>query len=287
MRDRRSRRARISHILPSIGVNPAPFFMPTLKDKVALITGAGSGIGAATARLLAREGARIALLDCREAADHDVAQEIRQTGGEAMCLHANVACEADVQRAFAELQNRWGRLDILFANAGINGTWAPLEDLTAAEWNETLEVNLRGTFLTVKAAIPLLKERGGSIVITSSVNGTRMFSTAGAIAYGCSKAGQLAFAKMAAVELARHRIRVNVICPGFIDTPIHEQTRRRGLEGLGVPVEFPQGPIPLTGMAPGRPSDVAQQVLFLVSEAASHITGTEVFIDGAQSLLQG
>jgi NAD(P)-dependent dehydrogenase (short-subunit alcohol dehydrogenase family) len=261
--------------------------MRTLSGKVALVTGAGSGIGAATARLFAAHGAKVALLGCWAEEIDAVARDIAAEGGEALSLWANVAIAQDVADAFEKLRNHWGRLDVLFANAGVNGTWAPLEELTEAEWDEPMEVNLRGTFLVTKAALPLLKVRGGSIIVTSSVNGTRMFSMSGATAYACSKAALLTFAKMAAVELARHRIRVNAVCPGFIDSQIHGQTRRRHLDGLHRPVEFPEGPIPLTGHTPGQPEQVAQQVLFFASDAADHITGTEVYIDGAQSLLQG
>lgn len=261
--------------------------MGILSGKVALVTGAGSGIGAATARLFAQQGAQVALLGCWAEEIATVSREIEDAGGAALPLWANVAVAQDITDAMERLQAHWGRLDILFSNAGVNGTWAPLEELTEAEWDEPMEVNLRGTFLVTRAALPLLKVRGGSIIITSSVNGTRMFSMSGATAYACSKAGLLTFAKMAAVELARHRIRVNAVCPGFIDSQIHEQTHRRNLEGLHRPVEFPEGPIPLTGHAGGQPEQVAQQVLFFASDAADHITGTEVYIDGAQSLLQG
>ncbi len=261
--------------------------MSTFAGQVVLITGAGAGIGAATARLFAREGARVALLGCVESELQEVARVIQTFGGEALILLADVADEPEVAAAFATLREQWGRLDVLFANAGINGTWAPLEELTLAEWDETLNTNLRGTFLVTKHAIALLKQEGGSIIITASVNGTRMFSTPGATAYTCSKAGQVAFAKTAAVELARHRIRVNVICPGFIQTHIHEHTHRRGLESLHHVAEPIEGPIPLTGHTGGRPSQVAELVLFLASPAADHITGSEIHIDGAQSLLQG
>jgi NAD(P)-dependent dehydrogenase (short-subunit alcohol dehydrogenase family) len=174
------------------------------------------------------------------------------------------------------------------ANAGINGVWAPLEELTAQDWTRTISVNLTGTFLTVKHALPLLRSAGGgSVVITSSVNGTRMFSNSGASAYSASKAGQVAFAKSVAVELARDHIRVNVICPGSIDTEIGDNTEQRHTDHLRPPVEFPQGQIPLTGESPGTSGQVADLIAFLSSDAAGHITGTEVWIDGAQSLLQG
>jgi NAD(P)-dependent dehydrogenase (short-subunit alcohol dehydrogenase family) len=114
-----------------------------------------------------------------------------------------------------------------------------------------------------------------------------MFSNTGATAYACSKAAQVAFAKMTALELAQHRIRVNVICPGAIDTDIDDNTERKNLEELQEPVNFPEGEIPLTDGKPGTSHQVAQLALFLVSDQASHITGTEVWIDGAQSLLQG
>jgi NAD(P)-dependent dehydrogenase (short-subunit alcohol dehydrogenase family) len=134
--------------------------------------------------------------------------------------------------------------------------------------------------------VPYLKSRGGSIVVTSSVNGTRMFSNTGATAYSVSKAGQVALVKMLAVELAAHGIRVNVICPGQIESEIDDNTEHDN-DSVRIPVEFPKGHIPLTGRAPGKAEQVASVVLFLASSASSHVTGAEIFIDGAQSLLQG
>jgi NAD(P)-dependent dehydrogenase (short-subunit alcohol dehydrogenase family) len=134
--------------------------------------------------------------------------------------------------------------------------------------------------------VPYLKRQGGAVVITSSVNGTRIFSNTGATAYSCSKAGQVAFAKMTALELARDHIRVNVICPGAITTNIGESTIRRHLENIRVPIEYPQGWHPLEG-APGTAEQVAQLILFLSSDASSHISGSEMWVDGAESLLRG
>ncbi len=124
------------------------------------------------------------------------------------------------------------------------------------------------------------------MIVTSSVNGTRIFSNTGATAYSCSKAAQVAFTKMVALELAKYRIRVNVICPGAIETDINESTERRDLEQVKEPVEYPEGKIPLTDGKPGTSEQVAQLVLFLASDASSHITGTEIWIDGAESLLK-
>ena len=204
-----------------------------------------------------------------------------------MPLLADVADPAQMESAVRALVERWGRLDIAFANAGINGVWAPVEDLKPEEWDETLDINLKGTFLTVKYAVPFLKKQGGAIVITSSINGTRKFSSTGATAYSASKAGQVALAKMIALELAQFGIRVNVICPGSLQTEISESTEKRDLEEIEVPAEYPEGTMPLTGGKPGSPEQVAELVLFLVSDRSSLISGTEVWIDGTESLLMG
>jgi NAD(P)-dependent dehydrogenase (short-subunit alcohol dehydrogenase family) len=258
-----------------------------LSGRVALITGAGSGIGRAAALLLASEGARVAALDQSPEQARATAEEIRRQQGKAIELAADVSRPKEVEAAVSRLEREWGRLDIVFANAGINGVWAPIEELAPEEWDRTLAVNLTGTFLTIKYAAPLLKRRGGAVIITSSVNGTRMFSNTGATAYACSKAAQVALAKMVALELAKHRVRVNVICPGAISTAIEESTERRDLEEIREPVEFPEGAVPLNHGSPGTPEQVAQLVLFLASDASDHISGSEIWIDGAQSLLQG
>jgi NAD(P)-dependent dehydrogenase (short-subunit alcohol dehydrogenase family) len=258
-----------------------------LLDKVALITGAGSGIGKAAALLMAQDGAKIAALGRTAEELEGVIHTIQGSQGEAICVVADISQPDQMQNAVKQIVDKWGRIDIVFANAGINGVWAPIEDLEPDEWDKTLDINLKGTFLTVKYAVPYLKKRGGSVIITSSVNGTRIFSNTGATAYSCSKAAQVAFAKMVALELAKHRVRVNVICPGWIDTSIDQNTEKRNLEQVKEPIEFPEGAVPLTDGDPGTSEQVAQLVLFLASDASSHITGTEMWIDGGQSLLQG
>jgi NAD(P)-dependent dehydrogenase (short-subunit alcohol dehydrogenase family) len=258
-----------------------------LAGKVALVTGAGSGLGKAAALLLAHEGARVAALGRTQGQLDETVAAIQQSGGEALAVLADVSQPVAMQQAIRQIADQWQRLDIVFANAGINGVWAPLEELTPEEWDETLDINLKGTFLTVKYALPLLKQQGGSVIVTSSVNGTRMFSNTGATAYACSKAAQVAFTKMVALELAKDRIRVNVICPGAITSEIRDNTELRNLKGIRPPVQFPEGQVPLTGGKPGTSEQVAQLVLFLASDASSHISGTEMWIDGAQSLLQG
>lgn len=259
----------------------------TFKGKTALVTGAGSGIGRASAKLLAYAGANVALLGHTGTELDQVFEEI---GGEAsghVKLLADVSDESAMRQAIGQLSGHWGFLDIVVANAGINGVWAPLDEISFDEWNATLGVNLTGTFLTVRSALPMLKVRGGSVIIVSSVNGNRMFSNTGATAYACSKAAQVAFAKMTALEFAKDHIRVNVVCPGSIETKIDASTHARDLDAIRPHVEFPEGEVPLKGGAPGTAGQVAQLIWFLASEASNHISGTEIYIDGAQSLVKG
>lgn len=264
-----------------------PLFKDSLRDKVALVTGAGSGIGKATAKLFAYAGARVATLTRSPDEAEATCMEIRRSAGEAIGIVADIADAEQLAKGFRTIQDSWGRLDIVVANAGINGLWAPIEEIPEAEWQKVFDINLKGTFLTVQKAVPMLKENGGAIVIVSSVNGTRIFSNAGASAYATTKAGQLAFGRMMALELAKHRIRVNTVCPGAIETNIDENTRRKDLERAREPVTYPAGRIPLTDGKPGTAGQVAELIWFLSSDIASHISGAEVFIDGAESLLQG
>lgn len=258
-----------------------------LAGKVALVTGAGSGIGRAAALAFAHEGAAVAVVELLAERARAVASEINEAGGNAIPVVADVAQASQVERAVQQTVEQFDRLDIVFANAGINGVWAPIEELTPEEWDRTLDINLKGCFLTVKYAVPWLKRQGGAIVVTSSVNGTRVFSNSGAVAYSCAKAGQLVMAKMLAPELAPHGVRINAICPGSVTTNIRENTFPRNREAIRWPVQFPQGPIPLKGHQPASPEQIAQLVVFLVSDNAAHITGTEVWIDGGQSLVLG
>jgi NAD(P)-dependent dehydrogenase (short-subunit alcohol dehydrogenase family) len=258
-----------------------------LEGKVALVTGAGAGIGRAAALTLAKEGARVAVVELLAERAEAVAAEIEQARGSALALVADVAQADDMQRVVQQTADHWGQLNLLFANAGINGVWAPIEELTPEEWDRTVNINLKGTFLTIKYAVPWLKKQGGAIVVTSSVNGTRVFSNSGAVAYSCAKAGQLVMAKMLAPELAPHKVRINAICPGSVKTSIGENTFPRNRERIRWPVQFPNGAIPLTGTQPAAPEQIAQLVLFLLSDNASHITGSEIWIDGAQSLVLG
>ena len=256
-----------------------------LKGKVALITGAGSGIGRAAALQLAQNGCSICLFDLNDNRTEEVEKTIHDLGRESLFLDVDVSDPLRVERAVQSVIEHFGKIDIVFANAGINGTLSPIEDLTPEAWDETLSINLKGTFLTVKYAVPHMKKSGGSIIITSSINGSRKFSGFGMSAYSASKAGQVAFSKMAALELARYKIRVNVICPGAIETNIGENTERtKQVDKISIPVVYPEGNQPLEH-GPGQPEQVADLVMFLASPQSSHISGTEIFIDGAETLL--
>jgi NAD(P)-dependent dehydrogenase (short-subunit alcohol dehydrogenase family) len=258
-----------------------------LQDKVAVVTGAGSGIGKATAIRFAQQGAKVYMLDRTPEDSYETKREIESIGGTATVIECDVSNPGLVEESIRKVGEAAQKIDIIFANAGINGTWSPIETLEIEDWDQTLNTNLRSTFATVKYAIPHMKENGGSIIITSSINGNRVFSNIGASAYSSSKAGQVAFMKMAALELAQYGIRVNAICPGSIDTQIGDNTYKSDdLQEVKIPVEFPEGNHPLEN-APGKPEQVANLVLFLASDESFHVTGTEIYVDGAESLLRG
>jgi NAD(P)-dependent dehydrogenase (short-subunit alcohol dehydrogenase family) len=257
-----------------------------LQGQVAFITGAGSGIGRAAALKLAENGAKIALVDLHKENIEEVKSQIEQLGSDALVLEVNVSSPKEVENAYKEMMHRWGRVDIVFANAGINGVVTPIEDLEPKEWELTLSNNLTSTFLTVKYAVPHMKSAGGSIIITSSINGNRVYRNIGMSAYSTSKIGQMGFGKMAALELAEYQIRVNMICPGAIETNINENTWKEedNLKKVEIPIQYPEGNQPLEHRS-GRPEQVADLVLFLASSQSSHITGSEIYIDGAESLV--
>ncbi len=257
-----------------------------LDGKVAMITGAASGIGRETARRFAKEGAKVAVVSLKSEEERAVSlcAEIAREGGAAVFIPCDVSREEDVRAAVKGTIQKFGRLDIVMANAGINGVWAPIDELMPGEWDRTIAVNLRGTYLAIHCAVPELKRAGGgSIIIVSSVNGTRTFANAGSTAYSVSKAGQVALMKMAALELAASNIRVNAICPGATDTEIGSSTIKRNVETIKVGVHFPHG-APGIRNGQARPADIADVCLFLASDLARHVSGAEIFVDGGFSL---
>ena len=255
--------------------------------KVALVTGAGTGIGRATALALGRHGASVGVLSRTPEEVEGVAREIRALGGEALALAADIADEGSMRAAVERLVETFGGLSVVVANAGVNGVWAPIDDLAPAEWDETVAINLRGTYLTLHLTVPHLKAAGGgAVVVVSSINGTRTFTTPGATAYSATKAAQVAMVQQLALELGKAGIRVNAVCPGAIETSIDENTEQRGAGEAGIPVVWPKGDIPVSGGEPGTADEVADAIVFLASSKARHITGVPLWIDGGQGLLR-
>jgi NAD(P)-dependent dehydrogenase (short-subunit alcohol dehydrogenase family) len=256
------------------------------EGQTALVTGAGSGIGKGAALTLARGGAYVGLLGRTEDELEETLAEIRAAGGEAMVLLADVSQEDEMAKAIDRLISERKALNIVVANAGINGTWAPIDDLKPAEFDKTIAVNLRGTYLTLHHTVRHMKKSGGSIIVISSINGTRTFTSPGATAYSATKAAQLAMVQQLALELGQYGIRINAICPGAIGTEIDDNTSMRKKAQTEIPVEFPEGDIPLTGGEAGTVEDVAEVIGFLASKASRHVTGTPIWVDGGQSLLR-
>lgn len=257
-----------------------------LNGKVAFVTGGSSGIGKASAIRFAEAGAKVAIMARSPEETRAAADEIgTRNGGGAIAVLGDVSKVEDVERCVRETVEKFGRLDVVMANAGVNGVWAPIEEIEPEEFDKTVAINLRGTFLTIRASVPHLRmSGGGSIVVVSSINGTRTFSNTGATPYATTKAGQLAMAQMLAVELAKDHIRVNVICPGAIESDINEHTEKRDLDKVKVRPGS-EMLIPLNANKSGKASQVADVALFLASDASSHVTGSPIWVDGAQSLL--
>jgi NAD(P)-dependent dehydrogenase (short-subunit alcohol dehydrogenase family) len=249
-----------------------------LEGKVAVITGAGSGIGRAAALLFAAEGARLVLGDRSEEV-HATAQAVTAAGGTATALQIDAGTEADVERLVAGALQSHGQLDVAFANAGISGGIAGIFELTPELWTEVLRVNLIGPWLMVKHAGQAMVDggRGGSIVCTASVAGLR--SGAGGPAYSASKAGVINLVAVAAQQLCESGVRVNALCPGLTETAM---TRRAFEHARDKGVEHKIGRLnPLRRAA--QPDELAQVALFLASAQSSYVNGQAIVVDGGLS----
>jgi NAD(P)-dependent dehydrogenase (short-subunit alcohol dehydrogenase family) len=255
--------------------------MKKLEGKVALVTGGSSGIGLATAHLFAREGAFVYITGRRQ---QELDAAVSQIGKNVTSVQGDIANLADLDRLYATVERQHGRLDVLFANAG-GGVKGLLGDISEADVDTTVNVNLKGTLFTVQKVLPLL-QNGGSIILTSSIGGSIILTSSiggskGQIAlgmYGATKAAVRSFARTWALELSPRQIRVNVISPGPINTPLlqsvgetEEQTKQIIASALST---MPMGRV-------GDPDEVAKAVLFLALDDSSFITGIELFVDGA------
>lgn len=251
--------------------------MAQLHGKVAIVTGASSGIGRATAKLFAAEGARVVMNARRQSELDSLAHEIKAEGGEAAVLAGNAA-DATVAESLVNLaQTRFGRLDIAFNNAGTLGEMGPTPGVSLAGWNEALAVNLTSAFLGAKYQLPaMLKSGGGSIIFTSTFVGYSA-SFPGAAAYAASKSGLIGLTQTLAAEFGAQGIRVNALLPGAVDTPMY-----RAMNGTAEAQSFITNLHALKRVA--TPEELARSVLYLASDASTFTTGAAMLVDGGVSI---
>lgn len=248
--------------------------MERLTDKVALITGAGSGIGLETARLFADESARVVIADADEATGSAAVDELRAAGNEAHFVAADVSDDAQAKAMIDFAMSTCGRLDVLFNNAGI----MPPDDGSTTEtpvstWERVMDVNLKGVWLGCKHGIPAMRESGGGSIVNAASIVAIMGAATAQIAYTASKGGVLSMTREIAVENARRGIRVNALCPGPIDTPLLAELLRDADQRARRFVHIPMGRL-------GQAHEIAKAALFLASDDSSFMTGTALVVDG-------
>jgi 3-oxoacyl-[acyl-carrier protein] reductase len=250
-----------------------------LLNKVALITGAGSGIGRASAILFSREGAKICLADIDEKGGLQTAGLIKEKGGSAIFIQTDVAKSHDVERMIKASVDHFGRLDVLYNNAGIGMSFMPVEDVEESFWDRIMAINVKGIFLGCKCAAPIMKKQGGGVIInTGSIAGVR--ARPGLSAYSASKGAAIVLTKALAIELAPFKIRVNCINPVVTDTPFLEKSIEKDqLEGAKKAMlsTIPMGRL-------GQPEDMANAALFLASDESSLMTGASLDVDGGRGI---
>ncbi len=244
-----------------------------LEGKVALVTGGTSGIGRDTAVLFAKTGAKVVVAGRREVEGKETVELVRAAGGEALFVQADVSKASDVEALVKKTVEKFGRLDVAFNNAGIEGVWVPIISQSEADWDRTIAINLKGVWLCLKYEIrQMLKQGGGGAIVNmSSIAG--LMGSAGAATYCASKHGVIGLTKTAALENARNRIRVNAVCPAVIETAMGDRI-------FGAPEvnKYAIGLHPLGRF--GKPTEVAEAVLWMCSERAAFMTGQSLVLDG-------
>ncbi len=251
-----------------------------LGGRIALISGGAQGIGQAIAARFQREGARVFILDCDSGRGEKTAEELTTQAPSLPVeyLRADLRDQHAILQAIAAVKKSQGRIDVLVNNAGVELELS-FDKLTQQDWDLILDVNLRGAFLLTQAAVPLFPDSGGAIVNVGSIHATHAFPDS--IPYACSKAGMVALTRNLALELSPRHIRVNCICPGYIDTRLWEEYLRHSPDPVALAAQT-------TALHPlgrrGRPADVSEAALFFASEASAFITGADLVVDGGLTL---
>src|ERR1035438_9490034 len=242
-------------------------------DKVALVTGGTSGIGRDTAVLFAKAGAKVMVAGRRELEGNETIELIRAAGGDGLFVKADVAKASEVEALVQKTVEKFGRLDVAFNNAGVEGVWVPITKQSEEDWDRTIAINLKGVWLCLKYEIRQMLKQGGGGAIVNMASITGLIGSAGAAAYSASKHGVIGLTKSAALETARAGIRINTVCPGFAETPMGKRL-----------FSSPQIHKYVLGCHPigrfGRPSEVAEAVVWMCSDRASFMTGQSLVLDG-------
>jgi NAD(P)-dependent dehydrogenase (short-subunit alcohol dehydrogenase family) len=252
-----------------------------LRGQVAVVTGAGSGIGRATARALAAEGARVAVVDVDGASAEATARQIGEAGAEAVAFTVDVTDPGQVRGMVEAVARRWGTIDVLVNSAGLDHGIVPIEDLADEVWDRVMAVNAKGPFLCAKYVLPvMLRAGGGAIVNVASDLG--YIAVPGLGAYCSSKGALLQLTRVLAAEYGTRKIRVNAVCPTMVDTPMARRTLATHADPEGWLREIERG-IPIGRI--GQPDEIARVVVFLASADASYVTGAAVAVDGGRSIV--
>lgn len=252
--------------------------MRRLEDTIALVTGGGSGIGAASARRLAAEGAAVAVVDLHSDAAEETAEDIRRAGGRAAAFEADVRDRVRMQAIVAEVVAQFGEVGVVFTGAGVSGARIDSHELSEQDWRGVLDINLSGTFFTIQAALPSLLRRGGGSIVTCGSTSSFIATQGGLAPYRASKGGVKMLTRTLAIEYAPHGIRVNSVCPGAVKTNLSSNTAAI-VPTVGA-VRKPSKPLNVPLGRYGEPEEIAAVVAFLASTDASYVTGQAILADG-------